>query len=347
MKFDHYHIHLYSILALGLIACVVYIITLRNTIDNKIESLKKCDHLNAEKIQSFKDEIELHLKTVNQLANSKELIASELINKLKSNYLKDELAEYKVELEKQLKVNSLLKSEGDLKDKEIVELKFQKIHEAEETKSKIEECKLSCTKASSCIQFGNSSGIHEITVPGYGSFPVLYDSQEDGPGWIVIQKRINGNVDFNRSWTEYRNGFGSLDGDFFLGLEKLHRLTTSSRYELSVHFIRSTGVINIECYDNFVVAGEEKQYKLQSLGTLYRNAKMDCLRDLEGQKFSTFDRDNDASEENCAMELSAGWWYNDCIRCWVKSEFRSELFREPKYMPHKILIRPLLSLELP
>ena len=29
-------------------------------------------------------------------------------------------------------------------------------------------------------------------------------------GWLVIQKRQHGSVDFNRTWVEYENGFGSL-----------------------------------------------------------------------------------------------------------------------------------------
>jgi len=33
----------------------------------------------------------------------------------------------------------------------------------------------------------------------------------------VIQRRINASLDFDRSWTEYRYGFGDVDGNFWLG----------------------------------------------------------------------------------------------------------------------------------
>ncbi|XP_071796246.1 uncharacterized protein [Asterias amurensis] len=44
-------------------------------------------------------------------------------------------------------------------------------------------------------------------------------------GWIVVQRRYNGSVNFNRNWTEYKKGFGSTDGEFWLGNEILHNLT--------------------------------------------------------------------------------------------------------------------------
>lgn len=41
----------------------------------------------------------------------------------------------------------------------------------------------------------------------------------DGRTWLVIQRREDGNVDFNRDWEGYKNGFGAVaeKGDFWLG----------------------------------------------------------------------------------------------------------------------------------
>ncbi|XP_071795659.1 uncharacterized protein [Asterias amurensis] len=41
----------------------------------------------------------------------------------------------------------------------------------------------------------------------------------------VVQRRYDGSVSFNRSWAEYKKGFGSMDGEFWLGNEILHELT--------------------------------------------------------------------------------------------------------------------------
>ena len=38
----------------------------------------------------------------------------------------------------------------------------------------------------------------------------------------------------------------------------------------------------------------------------------DALGDLTGLSFSTHDRDNDHSNENCAQKCGAGFWYKHC-----------------------------------
>ena len=49
--------------------------------------------------------------------------------------------------------------------------------------------------------------------------------ETDGGGWIVIQRRMDESQGFNRKWKDYAIGFGDLNGEFWLGLSKIHRLT--------------------------------------------------------------------------------------------------------------------------
>ncbi|XP_033251357.1 angiopoietin-related protein 7-like [Drosophila miranda] len=60
-----------------------------------------------------------------------------------------------------------------------------------------------------------------------------------GPGWMAIHRRLDGSVNFYRNWDQYRKGFGKLNGEFFIGLKKLHRLTSSQPHELYI----SSGII--------------------------------------------------------------------------------------------------------
>ena len=75
---------------------------------------------------------------------------------------------------------------------------------------------------------GITSGVYRIKPDGAGpDFEVFCDQETTGGGWTVVQKRLDGSVLFDRGWSDYKNGFGNLDGEFWLGLEKIHRLTKS------------------------------------------------------------------------------------------------------------------------
>lgn len=58
-----------------------------------------------------------------------------------------------------------------------------------------------------------------------------------GGGWTIIQRRKSGLVSFYRDWKQYKQGFGSIRGDFWLGNEHIHRLSrrpTRLRVEMEV-----------------------------------------------------------------------------------------------------------------
>lgn len=49
--------------------------------------------------------------------------------------------------------------------------------------------------------------------------------ETNGGGWTLIQRRKVGLTSFNRDWKHYKNGFGSIRGDFWLGNDHIFRLT--------------------------------------------------------------------------------------------------------------------------
>ena len=77
------------------------------------------------------------------------------------------------------------------------------------------------------------SGFYTIYLDDKPPFDVYCDQTRAGGGWTVIQKRLNGFVDFNRNWVDYKDGFGNfLIREYWLGLEKIHRLTRNKTEKL-------------------------------------------------------------------------------------------------------------------
>lgn len=101
---------------------------------------------------------------------------------------------------------------------------------------------------------------------------VYCDQKTNGGGWAVFQRRKDGSVNFYRGWTDYKNGFGDLRGEFWLGLEKIYRLTHQTRNRLRVDLEDTSGVRAYAEYDYFAVSSERSKYSL-SLGTYTGNKR--------------------------------------------------------------------------
>ena len=94
------------------------------------------------------------------------------------------------------------------------------------------------------------------------AFDVFCDQTTAGGGWTVFQKRIDGSVDFNRHWSDYKHGFGNLSGEFWLGLERIHRLTSDYNSILRVDMEDFVGGSAYAEYNLFGVRNEHDKYQL-------------------------------------------------------------------------------------
>lgn len=134
--------------------------------------------------------------------------------------------------------------------------------------------------------------------------------ETDGGGWTVFQRRKDGSVNFYRRWTDYQNGFGDLEGEFWLGLDKIHLLTASNA-TLRVDLRNSSNAKAYAQYSVFEVGNESTNYTLTVGG--YQGTAGDSLNYHNSMMFTTRDRDNDNhSGLQCADFRRGAWWYNAC-----------------------------------
>jgi len=146
-------------------------------------------------------------------------------------------------------------------------------------------------------------------------------------GWIIIEQHIGNSFNWKLPWADYKAGFGSINADFWLGLEQMHLLTSSQAYRLRVEvLLKSNNLwysaeywsfhIGDEAHDKYRLsvdgysgdAGDALQYPGDYIG----NRKYGhYLHD--GMMFSTYDKDNDLSTVGCVEGRPGAWWFNRCF----------------------------------
>ena len=179
--------------------------------------------------------------------------------------------------------------------------------------------------ARSCLEYRNGDGLASHTYGGAtgtgvyridpdgagGSTPtdVHCDMTTDGGGWTVIQRRVNGSVDFYRTYAEYAAGFGNSE-EYWMGNDRIAALTASGTRSLRVDMARTTGETSYALYSQFKVAAASDLYRITVVWA--GGPAGDSMTRGNGMPFSTKDLDNDSSSSNCAVSYKGAWWYDWC-----------------------------------
>ena len=163
------------------------------------------------------------------------------------------------------------------------------------------------------------------------------DGTTAGGGWLVVQRRQDGSVDFNRTWVDYEDGFGSLTGEFWYGLRPLHCLTNQGQWEMCIDFTLTNGTKSYLSYSSFKVGPASSNYQLSISGYSGIVSKdLFSSHPLNGMPFTTKDKDNDKSNVNCAVTHgggdAGGWWYNSCTLMFTNNQHNSSF---GVYLGHK------------
>ena len=127
-------------------------------------------------------------------------------------------------------------------------------------------------------------GVYNVDPDSLGTFKVWCD-MKNGGGWTVFQRRQDGSEDFYRGWSDYKVGFGDVNGEFWLGLDKLHRLSNSGQNILRIDLMDFDGSTAYAKYGSFSVASEADNYTLNVGNFTGKNGINIVSFELKGIKY--------------------------------------------------------------
>ncbi|XP_005099665.1 ryncolin-1 [Aplysia californica] len=130
------------------------------------------------------------------------------------------------------------------------------------------------------------------------------------------RRRVNGRVDFERSWADYRMGFGDPHGDYWLGLDDMADLTRHRDQDLRIDFLFK-GKNYTFPYLPFRVAPLQDNFRLD-MGSYITD---EFYRVHNGAVFSTWD--NDKSGGCSKKTYKTGWWFVRCHQVYHNGVWRS------------------------
>ncbi|KAM4706776.1 LOW QUALITY PROTEIN: angiopoietin-related protein 4 [Discoglossus pictus] len=176
------------------------------------------------------------------------------------------------------------------------------------------------------VEGERTSGVYTIQPLRAQPFEVYCEMTADG-GWTVIQRREDGSVDFDQLWESYKSGFGNLDGEFWLGLEKMYQITEQGQYRLRIE-LQDWEQNTKSMEAPLRLGGPSTGYTLQLIGPVSGELE-NSLNDFRELRFSTRDRDQDLKTDlNCAKHLSGGWWFSSCGQSNLNGKYFRSLPRQ-------------------
>ncbi|XP_017956844.1 angiopoietin-related protein 7 isoform X2 [Drosophila navojoa] len=295
---------------------------------SKMVALKKAhDSQNAGYESTICEKNEM-INTQDGIIKVKEKQIEELTNKIKQQY---ELAIKSDELISSLRA-TIEDSEAKVKerDQKITQLETELATKAERIRTtqnllKFDAALMLCKQndrlvsgtikeLQEILSGENRSEIKVVSLPRIGPIKVAVENVATGPCWMIIQRRGYKMVDFNQGWFSFVEGFGNLDEDYWIGLDKIHAMTKSHMHELYIHLVFANNETRYAYYDNFAISGKSDDYKLRSLGNYVGNAG-DGLRTHEHHIFRTIRYDTKTTVEYNR------WWQHEYPNCNLNGTF--------------------------
>ncbi|XP_058446713.1 ficolin-2-like [Malaya genurostris] len=184
----------------------------------------------------------------------------------------------------------------------------------------VDQEKSSTNRVIKSCQEAQISGTYILNFNGTDHMTVYCDADFEAGGWVVIQRRVVGTVDFYQPWAQYKQGFGNLEGEFWFGNDKIHQLTKNNPREINFVMTDWDDRMAVAKYSSFEIGSEQQKYLLKSVG-IYSGTAGDSFTWHSYKYFSTYDQDNAKAQNNCAVSGHGAWWYYRCWRCNLNGKY--------------------------
>ena len=137
-------------------------------------------------------------------------------------------------------------------------------------------------------------------------------------GWTYLQRRFDGSVAFgDRTHQDYVDGFGTVNGEFWLGLDKM-RLFSSSAVSVQLDLTVDTGACLTAQYSSFSI-GAPSSYILSVSG--YVDGGGLCAQTLVYNNGKAFAARNGPNSNSCPATRYQGWWFGSCTYLSINGDY--------------------------
>ncbi|KAK2174409.1 hypothetical protein NP493_802g03087 [Ridgeia piscesae] len=190
---------------------------------------------------------------------------------MNKEYLKDAVERQRLDYQDSLQQLQRTMEEQENRSRRIYEESMQQLQrsmeEQEKQLTKLNDLLKRQNPPKDCVdiqRYGyNVSGVYEVYLDQARKFVKVYcDLESDNGGWLVFQHRQDGSVDFYRNWADYKAGFGDLTGEFWLGNDLLHAVTSQRHYTLRIDLEDFEGASRFAVYPNFAVSSESNHFRV-------------------------------------------------------------------------------------
>ncbi|KAK6169765.1 hypothetical protein SNE40_020754 [Patella caerulea] len=164
------------------------------------------------------------------------------------------------------------------------------------------------------VHRGHKKHLLTFIQPGSTPFEIICDYNFHGIMRILGRDKSCLFQNFNKTMQEYRNGFGIVPNNRWIGLERIYEIINTPAdppsFNIIVYMIRSDDSYCQTYFYNFDLSDAGTGYRINYDTSLHNSDFGGCGIPFGRNRFSTIDDDRTGSK-SCPRTYGGGWWFNE------------------------------------